>query len=53
MIFSRVGRFLDDRTGSGSLLSRGFRYVFPDHWTFLFGEIASTASSSSSGPGST
>jgi ubiquinol-cytochrome c reductase cytochrome b subunit len=40
VIFSRVGRFLDDRTGSGSLLSRGFRYVFPDHWTFLFGEIA-------------
>lgn len=40
MIVPRVGRFLDDRTGSASLLSRGFRYVFPDHWTFLFGEIA-------------
>ena len=40
MIFARVGRFLDDRAGSGALLSRGFRYVFPDHWTFLFGEIA-------------
>ena len=40
MIFPRVGRFLDDRTGSASLASRAFRYVFPDHWTFLFGEIA-------------
>ena len=40
MIFQRIGRTLDDRTGSASLLSRGFRYVFPDHWTFLFGEIA-------------
>jgi ubiquinol-cytochrome c reductase cytochrome b subunit len=40
VIFPRVGRFLDDRTGSASLLSRGFRYVFPDHWAFLFGEIA-------------
>jgi ubiquinol-cytochrome c reductase cytochrome b subunit len=40
VIFERVGRTIDDRTGSASLLSRGFRYVFPDHWTFLFGEIA-------------
>jgi ubiquinol-cytochrome c reductase cytochrome b subunit len=40
VIFARLGRFLDDRAGSASLLSRGFRYVFPDHWTFLFGEIA-------------
>ena len=40
MILDRLGRYLDDRAGSGTLLVRGFRYVFPDHWTFLFGEIA-------------
>jgi ubiquinol-cytochrome c reductase cytochrome b subunit len=40
VIVGRVVRFLDDRTGAASLLSRGFRYVFPDHWSFLFGEIA-------------
>jgi quinol---cytochrome-c reductase cytochrome b subunit len=40
VILPRVARALDDRTGSGSLLRRAFRYVFPDHWSFLFGEIA-------------
>ena len=33
-------RFLDQRTGAGSILSKALRYAFPDHWTFLFGEIA-------------
>jgi ubiquinol-cytochrome c reductase cytochrome b subunit len=33
-------RFLDQRAGAGSVLGRALRYVFPDHWTFLFGEIA-------------
>jgi ubiquinol-cytochrome c reductase cytochrome b subunit len=32
--------FLDQRTGAGSVLGKALRYVFPDHWTFLFGEIA-------------
>lgn len=30
----------DSRLGAGSGLRKALRYVFPDHWTFLFGEIA-------------
>ncbi|MBS1887504.1 MAG: cytochrome b [Actinobacteria bacterium] len=40
MTTRRVFRFLDSRTGGGSVLGKALRYVFPDHWTFLFGEIA-------------
>ena len=39
MIRSLV-RYLDRRTGTAPALKRALRYVFPDHWTFLFGEIA-------------
>lgn len=31
---------VDRRTGSAGSLRKVLRYVFPDHWTFLFGEIA-------------
>jgi quinol---cytochrome-c reductase cytochrome b subunit len=33
-------RALDQRSGAGSILGKALRYAFPDHWTFLFGEIA-------------
>jgi ubiquinol-cytochrome c reductase cytochrome b subunit len=33
-------RFLDQRAGAAPLLRRALRYVFPDHWSFLLGEIA-------------
>ena len=32
--------FLDQRTGSNVLLRKALRYVFPDHWSFLLGEVA-------------
>ncbi|WP_433497121.1 cytochrome bc1 complex cytochrome b subunit [Sphaerimonospora sp. CA-214678] len=32
--------FLDERLGAGSFLRRNLRKVFPDHWSFLLGEIA-------------
>jgi ubiquinol-cytochrome c reductase cytochrome b subunit len=32
--------WLDRRVGAGRLLRRAMRYVFPDHWSFLLGEIA-------------
>jgi ubiquinol-cytochrome c reductase cytochrome b subunit len=32
--------YLDDRTGQAPLLRKALRYVFPDHWSFLLGEIA-------------
>ena len=36
----RAVRFLDERSGSAPLLRKALRYVFPDHWSFLLGEIA-------------
>jgi len=33
-------RYLDQRTGSAPLLKKALRYVFPDHWSFLLGEVA-------------
>ena len=33
-------RFLDESTGAPPLLRRALRYVFPDHWSFLLGEVA-------------
>ncbi|GIH28846.1 cytochrome bc1 complex cytochrome b subunit [Acrocarpospora phusangensis] len=32
--------YLDERLGAGSFLKRNLRKVFPDHWSFLLGEIA-------------
>jgi ubiquinol-cytochrome c reductase cytochrome b subunit len=32
--------FLDQRTGSNVLLRKALRYVFPDHWSFMLGELA-------------
>jgi ubiquinol-cytochrome c reductase cytochrome b subunit len=39
-MIARAARFLDERTGQGPLIRKGLRYVFPDHWSFLLGEIA-------------
>ncbi|MGN6254772.1 MAG: cytochrome bc1 complex cytochrome b subunit [Solirubrobacterales bacterium] len=36
----RTVRFLDQRSGSAPLLKKTLRYVFPDHWSFLLGEVA-------------
>ncbi len=33
-------RFVDERTASAPLLRKTLRYVFPDHWSFLLGEVA-------------
>jgi ubiquinol-cytochrome c reductase cytochrome b subunit len=33
-------RFLDRRAAAAPILRKGLRYVFPDHWSFLLGEIA-------------
>jgi ubiquinol-cytochrome c reductase cytochrome b subunit len=33
-------RFIDQRTASAPLLKKAMRYVFPDHWSFLLGEVA-------------
>jgi quinol---cytochrome-c reductase cytochrome b subunit len=36
----RTVRFLDERAGAAPFLRKALRYVFPDHWSFLLGEIA-------------
>jgi ubiquinol-cytochrome c reductase cytochrome b subunit len=33
-------RFVDERTGGALFLKKALRYVFPDHWSFLLGEVA-------------
>ncbi len=33
-------RFIDERTASAPLLRKVMRYLFPDHWSFLLGEVA-------------
>ncbi|HKP19308.1 MAG TPA: cytochrome b N-terminal domain-containing protein [Gaiellaceae bacterium] len=32
--------YLDSRAGAAPLLKKALRYVFPDHWSFLLGEVA-------------
>ncbi|MHB8531363.1 MAG: cytochrome bc1 complex cytochrome b subunit [Solirubrobacteraceae bacterium] len=37
---SEAVRFVDERLGASPLLQTAMRYLFPDHWSFLIGEIA-------------
>jgi ubiquinol-cytochrome c reductase cytochrome b subunit len=39
-VIRRTVRYLDRRAGAAPLLKKGLRYVFPDHWSFLLGEVA-------------
>jgi len=38
--FERAQNWLDERLGTTSFARRALRTVFPDHWSFLLGEIA-------------
>jgi ubiquinol-cytochrome c reductase cytochrome b subunit len=33
-------RFIDERTAAAPTMRRLMRYLFPDHWSFLLGEVA-------------
>jgi len=33
-------RFIDQRTAAAPMLKKTLRYLFPDHWSFLLGEVA-------------
>ena len=33
-------RWVDERSGAAPLLRKALRYLFPDHWSFLLGEVA-------------
>jgi quinol---cytochrome-c reductase cytochrome b subunit len=35
-----VARWLDDTTGGGGVIKDELRHIFPDNWTFFFGEVA-------------
>jgi ubiquinol-cytochrome c reductase cytochrome b subunit len=39
-VIRRLVRLVDQRSGSASLLRKTLRYLFPDHWSFLLGEVA-------------
>jgi ubiquinol-cytochrome c reductase cytochrome b subunit len=36
----RLAAWFDSRTGVGDIVRTSLRKVFPDHWTFLLGEVA-------------
>ena len=36
----KLVRFVDQRSGTAPLLRKTLRYLFPDHWSFLLGEVA-------------
>jgi ubiquinol-cytochrome c reductase cytochrome b subunit len=40
VIVERVVRGLDERLAATSFIKRNLRKVFPDHWSFMLGEIA-------------
>jgi ubiquinol-cytochrome c reductase cytochrome b subunit len=39
-LIARTVRFLDERSGAAPFLRKTLRYAFPDHWSFLLGEVA-------------
>jgi ubiquinol-cytochrome c reductase cytochrome b subunit len=39
-MLSRLARWIDDRLGASAFAQDALNKVFPDHWTFLLGEIA-------------
>ncbi|MEV6983020.1 ubiquinol-cytochrome c reductase cytochrome b subunit [Sphaerisporangium sp. NPDC051017] len=39
-VLAERARFIDDRLGAGQWFKRNLRKVFPDHWSFLLGEVA-------------
>src|SRR5581483_11561557 len=40
MVVRRAVRWLDDRLGTAGLARRALDKAFPDHWSFMLGEIA-------------
>jgi ubiquinol-cytochrome c reductase cytochrome b subunit len=36
----RISNFIDTRVGASSIVKEFGRKVFPDHWSFMFGEVA-------------
>jgi quinol---cytochrome-c reductase cytochrome b subunit len=39
-VIARTVRWIDQRSGTAPFIRKALRYVFPDHWSFLLGEVA-------------
>jgi len=35
-----VANYVDERTGAAAWMKKNLQKVFPDHWSFMLGEIA-------------
>ena len=35
-----VANYVDERTGAAKWLNKNLKKVFPDHWSFMLGEVA-------------
>jgi ubiquinol-cytochrome c reductase cytochrome b subunit len=40
IVIRGIVRFLDERSGGAPFFRKALRYAFPDHWSFLLGEVA-------------
>jgi ubiquinol-cytochrome c reductase cytochrome b subunit len=40
LVIRGIVRFVDQRAGGAPFVKKALRYVFPDHWSFLLGEVA-------------
>jgi len=39
-VAGNVANYVDERTGAAAWLKKNLNKVFPDHWSFMLGEIA-------------
>jgi quinol---cytochrome-c reductase cytochrome b subunit len=40
VVIRKIVRFIDQRSGGAPFIGKALRYLFPDHWSFLLGEVA-------------
>jgi ubiquinol-cytochrome c reductase cytochrome b subunit len=40
LVIRLIVRYVDERSGGAPFIRKALRYVFPDHWSFLLGEVA-------------
>jgi len=39
-VAGNVANYVDERTGAAAWMKKNLNKVFPDHWSFMLGEIA-------------
>jgi ubiquinol-cytochrome c reductase cytochrome b subunit len=40
LVIRKLVRYIDQRSGGAPFIRKTLRYLFPDHWSFLLGEVA-------------